>query len=218
MLVFAVVSQEEIERWKDGHHPFSRGDVRIVTFEGGYDLKERLLKSGLPDMLILEDAILPYSPDSFIWDLREIKSWEKVQSVIIHSRSEIPTTKQPNTHHFKTPVLPSYYEEAIKSIGKIVSRRYPRKEVNLPCSILLLGKRYDCKIKDVSLCGCRIEFEGVLKIGTIIPIAFGISIGNKGYVLKVSGKVVREMKDGYGLSFITMDGNDRNLLQAFIRG
>ncbi|NMB99488.1 MAG: PilZ domain-containing protein [Thermoanaerobaculaceae bacterium] len=219
MKVFAVIGEEEKQNWQKSGHPFSRSDIQITFFSEGYDLKERLLKSGLPDILALEEDLIFQKIEDFVWDLREIKSWEKVQTVLIYSKSDIPSgAKQPNVHYFKKPVSASQYEEVIKSIGKVVSRRYPRKEINAPCSFVHLAKKIDCKIKDISLCGCRIEYDGELKIGSIIQLAFGVNIGTKGFVIRTTAKVVRIIQKGYGLSFLTMDGNDRNLLNSFIRG
>ena len=219
MKVFAVIGEEEKQNWQKSGHPLSRGDIQIVYFSEGYDLKERLLKSGLPDILVLEDTLVFQKVEDFVWDLREIKSWEKVQTVLIYSKSDIPLgVKQPNVHYFKKPISTSQYEEVIKSIGKVVSRRYPRKEINAPCSFVFLAKKIDCKIKDISLCGCRIEYDGELKIGSIIQLAFGINIGTKGFIIRTTAKVVRSIQKGYGLSFLTMDSNDRNLLNSFIRG
>lgn len=219
MKVFAVIGEEERQNWQQPGHPFCRNDVHIVYFSQGYDLKERLLKSGLPDILVLEDTLVFQKVEDFVWDLREIKSWEKVQTVLIYSKSDIPSgAKQPNVHYLKKPISPSQWDEVIKSIGKIVSRRYPRKEINAPCSFVYFAKKIDCKIKDVSLCGCRIEYDGELKIGSNIQLAFGITIGSKGFVIRATAKVVRIIQNGYGLSFLSMESYDRNLLNSFIRG
>lgn len=220
MKVFAVISDEEKNNWNQKGHPFNRADIQINFFSQGYDLKERLLKSGLPDILVIEDILLSQQKlEDFLWDIREIKSWENVQTVLIYSKTEIPTgTKQPNTHYFKKPVTPEQYEDVIKSIGKVVSRRYPRKEINAPCTLVYLSKPIHCKIRDISLCGCRIEYDGELKIGTIVQIAFGITVGTKGFVVRATAKIVRMIQKGYGLSFLTMESQDRNLLNSFIRG
>ena len=84
--------------------------------------------------------------------------------------------------------------------------------------MVYLAKQIDCKIKDISLNGCRIEYEGELKIGSIVQLAFGISIGSKGFVIRTTAKVVRMIQKGYGLNFMTMESYDRNLLSSFIRG
>lgn len=219
MKVFAVIDEEEKKSWQQTVHPFNRNDIQILFFSEGYDLKERLLKSGLPDILILKDNMVFEKLEDFLWDLREIKSWEKVQTVLIYSKSEIPSgTRQPNVHYLTSPIACEEYEQVIKSIGKVVSRRYPRKEVNAPCSFVYSAKKWDCKIKDLSLCGCRIEYDGEIKIGSIVQLAFGIKIGAKAFVIKTTAKVVRRIQNGYGLSFLTMESNDRNLLNSFIRG
>ena len=145
MKVFAVIDEEEKKSWQQTAHPFNRDDIQILFFSEGYDLKERLLKSGLPDILILKDNMVFEKLEDFLWDLREIKSWEKVQTVLIYSKSEIPSgTRQPNVHYIKSPTACEEYEQVIKSIGKVVSRRYPRKEVNAPCSLLYSAKNLDC--------------------------------------------------------------------------
>ncbi|GEM_PF-1613244 len=219
MKLFAVVSEQEKNNWCKPGHPFNRSDIKIVYFLGGYDLKERLLKSGLPDILIVEDSLLFQKPEEFLWDLREIKSWEKVQTVLIYAKSETYSgAKQPNTHYFTMPVSPAQYEEVIKSIGKVVSRRYPRKEINAPCKLVYFAKSIDCTIRDLSLSGCRIDYDGELKTGTVVQLAFGINLGTKRFVIKTTAKIVRSVKNEYGLNFLSMESNDRNLLSSFIRG
>lgn len=216
--MFALISDEELSKWKCSQHPFLRSDVDLKFFEPGYDLKERLIKSGLPDILVLEEKLLFQKAEDFLWDLREIKAWEKVQVILIEKEGVEPSIKQPNVYYFKGSPNLEDYQNVIKSIGKIVSRRYPRKAVNCLASIFYMAKRIECRVKDLSLCGCRIEYSGKLPIGSIIPITFGVMLGKKGYVVKATAKVVREIKDGYGLNFISMESEDRNILNLFLRG
>jgi DNA-binding response OmpR family regulator len=218
MLIYSVVTSDERQSWKNGGHPLNRHGVVVEEFVPGSDLKERLLKTGIPELLVLDESLLASEAIDFLHDLTGIKAWEQVPVIVLSDSSEAPVKNRAGLSFLQKPVNASAYEELIKTLNLLTPRRYPRRNVMAPCALIAIGKRVDCRIRDISISGCKIDLEGGLKTGSMVQIAFSLKFELKSIIIKTTAKVVREIKGGYGLAFTTMDTQSRSIINSYIKG
>jgi len=218
MLVYAVVTPEEKAVWNAKGHPMGRKDVEVMEFPTGGDLKERLLKKQLPGLLILDDACFGGEASGFLADLREVKAWASVPALILLGAHREAPPAIPGVTFLKKPAAPSTFEEIIKPMNLVTPRRYPRKEVMAKCAIISVGKRLECVMRDISLCGCRIDYGGTLGLGGMVQMGFSLKFGYRSFFIKTTAKVVREIRGGYGLTFLTMEPQSRSVIASYVKG
>jgi hypothetical protein len=219
MRVLSVVTLEERQRWKSEGHPLNRDGVVIEDIERGSDLKERLLKSQLPDLLVVEEGLLPGRAEHFLSDLRGIAAWKEVPTIILQDASfEGEKFSMPGLFLLTKPASADAYEEIAKRLNLQAPRRYPRRKVMAACAIIAVGKRIECMIRDISISGCKIDYDGELKAGAMLQIAFALKMGYNTVFIKSTAKVVREIKGGYGLAFTTMEPQNRSVIASYIKG
>ncbi len=218
MLIYSIVSAEERNSWKTEGHPFNRADVAVTEFAPGTDLKERLIRSEKPGLLVLDEACFGGEAGSFLLDLREIRAWEGVQTVILLGQHQPAPKGGPCLSFLRKPVGAEAYETFIKTTNIVTPRRYPRRDVMSPCAIIAVGKRVDCRIRDISVCGCKIDYDGDMQVGGMVQIGFSLKFAYKTIFVKATAKVVRGIKGGYGLSFLTMDPQSRSVIAAYVKG
>lgn len=218
MLVYAVVTSEERERWKTEGHPFDRADVEVMDFPPGIDIRERLLNSEKPRLLVIDDACFGGEAISFINEVREGGSWETVHAVILLSPHQQEARNETLLSFIRKPTEPEAFEQVIKAGNVMSARRYPRREVMTKCSLIAVGKRVECRMRDVSVCGCRIDYEGELAIGGMVQMSFSLKYSFKTMFIKATAKVVRGIAGGYGLAFISMEPQSRSVIAAYVKG
>ncbi len=73
-----------------------------------------------------------------------------------------------------------------------------------PCAIIAVGKRWTAG-SDISVCGCKIDYDGEMNVGGMVQIGFSLKFAYKTVFVKATAKVVRGIKGGYGLSFLTIE-------------
>lgn len=218
MLVYAVVTSEERQRWKTEGHPFDRADVEVTEFPPGIDIKERLLSTGKPDLLVLDDACFGGEAVSFLNEVREGGSWETVHAVVLLGSHQPEGRNETLLSFIRKPTGPEAFEQAMKAGSVMPARRYPRREVTTRCSLIAVGKRIECHMRDISVCGCRIDYEGELAAGGMVQMSFSLKYSYKTIFVKATAKVIRGIAGGYGLAFISMEPQSRSVIAAYVKG
>lgn len=218
MLIYSIVAPEERNSWKTEGHPFNRADLLVMEFVPGTDLKERLIRSEKPGLLVLDEACFGGEASSFLRDLRDIRAWEAVHTVILLGSHQAAQKDEAGLTFLRKPVGAEAYETLVKTTNIVPPRRYPRRDVMAPCAIIAVGKRVDCRIRDISVCGCKIDYDGEMNVGGMVQIGFSLKFAYKTVFVKATAKVVRGIKGGYGLSFLTMEPQSRSVIAAYVKG
>lgn len=218
MLVYAVVTSEEREGWKTEGHPFDRTDVEVKEFVPGLDIKERLLASGKPNLLVLDDACFGGEAVSFLNEVREGGSWEAVHAVVLLGPHQPEGRNETLLSFIRKPTGPEAFEQAVKAGSVMPARRYPRREITTKCSLIAVGKRVECSMRDISVCGCRIDYDGNMDIGGMVQMSFSLKFSFKTMFIKATAKVMRGIPGGYGLAFISMEPQSRSVIAAYVKG
>jgi hypothetical protein len=219
MLIYAIVTADQRQSWKNEGHPFNRGDIVVREFDPGGDLKERMLKEDMPKLLVLEeDRFDEAGAKAFLMDLRGIKAWCGVPALVLLKADQDLEKNEAGVFFLRKPVEVSAFEEIIKAGNFVIPRRYARRDVKAPCAIVAVGKRVDCMMRDISVSGCKIDYAGELKVGSMVQLGFSLKFGYKSVFIKAIAKIVREIKGGYGLAFSTMDPQSRSVIMSYIKG
>ncbi|MBM3992214.1 MAG: PilZ domain-containing protein [Planctomycetes bacterium] len=70
-------------------------------------------------------------------------------------------------------------------------RRYPRADSDLPITILLDGKHYEARVRDVSRAGVCFYLERSIPLMTVLALDFPLRVGGASHRVRGQGAVVR---------------------------
>jgi len=199
-----------------------RADCEIVTAEDGIEAL-KLAKTIRPDIILL-DVEMPRMTG--IECCRHIKSDPNLKGIPVvmvtatNRRDECERVGCDD--YWKKPIREDDFLRGIKKLIPIREREDKRVSIGLQVEYVKSGKNICAFTKDISTRGMFIITRETLPVGSKIEVSF--TLPESLSPLKVSGKVIRELKDaqdghylgGMGISFEKMDENTQKMIEFFV--
>jgi CheY-like chemotaxis protein len=220
MRVVAVVSSnpEEAQRCGFGVGLLARGDIACERLQPEETLVDRLVLREPPDLLMLDADLPGFNALHMMRTLRRFQAY-MLTPIFLFASAELTDDGRNSgaTCVFRKPVALKDVEEALARHVKPMARKAPRKGLKGPCVVTKGGLKIEGRITDISILGAQIVVMDKLPQGALVHLAFALMLQKTPHVIRVQGRVVREVPGGYGLAFSALDQQARSLITAYAK-
>lgn len=220
MRVLAVVSEnlEEAQHCGYGVGLLARGDIVCERLHPEDTLVDRLVLREPPDLLMLDGDLSGFHALHVMRTLRKFQAYMLTPIFFFSSADRAEEARSSGaTCSFRKPVAGKDLEEALLRHVKPIVRKAPRKGLKGPCVVTKGGLKLEGRITDISILGAQVVVMDKLPIGALVQLAFALILQKTPHVIRVQGRVVREVPGGYGLAFSALDQQARSLITAYAK-
>lgn len=199
-----------------------RTDCEIITAENGIEALKKA-RDERPDLILL-DVEMPQMTG--IEACRHIKNdpvLKKIPVVMVTATDRHEECRKAGCDDFwKKPIKEETFLLGVKKHVDIAERETKRLSIGLEVSYEMEGRIVSAFTKDISTRGMFIITRETLPMGSDVNLTFTLPESQE--ELKVTGKVVRELKDqqdghlvgGMGISFKDMDERSAEAIRDFV--
>jgi CheY-like chemotaxis protein len=218
--VLAVVSEnlEEAQNSGFGVGLLARGDIACERLQPEETLVDRLVLREPPDLLMLDADLPGFHALHVMRTLRRFQAY-MLTPIFLSASADLAEEGRVAgaTCVFRKPVAIKDLDEALARHVKPIARKAPRKGLKGPCVVTKGGLKIEGRISDISILGAQIVVMDKLPVGALVQLAFALVLQKTPHVIRVQGRVVREVPGGYGLAFSALDQQARSLITAYAK-
>jgi hypothetical protein len=110
-------------------------------------------------------------------------------------------------------ILIKHLEDIAAETGNGDKRKTPRKDCLINVNMRVQGPRFNSYILDINQYGAYIETNQTLTVGQEMKLTFASPSSRA--PLNITGKIIRKDKQGVGVKFHNLSGQELNIISSF---